>query len=187
VILQGLVFEMHPTAERLTEAFNTIEPYIERVYGIPVVITDVPAPFTGDLDGSRILVDFHEDVESALFIVAHLFGHTVQWCTCPLAREIGMAARVDPSPENLERVRRYEVDACRYSLQLFHDAGIRDLDQWMSDFAACDYAYLENFYRTGQKSEFRSFWRDNQPLLTPLPIPPFVPQRWTTRWEGIVV
>jgi hypothetical protein len=178
---------MRPSNERLTEVFNTIEPHIERVYGIPVVITDVPPPFTGDLDGATIFVDFHEDIENALFIVAHLFGHTVQWCTCPAAREIGIAARVDPSPENLAKVRAYEVEACRYSLQLFHDAMVGDLDQWMSDFAACDYAYLEHFYRTGEKADFRSFWRDNQPLLTPLPIPPFEPKRWKSRWEGIVV
>lgn len=178
---------MAPSHDRLREVYNTVETHIERVYCIPVVMTDVPSPFTGDLDGATIFVDFDQDIENALFIVAHLFGHTVQWCTSPEFRAIGQAAQVDPSPENLARIRDYEVLACRYSLQLFHNAGIRDLDQWMSDFAACDYAYLEHFYRTGAKQDFRSFWRDGQPCLQPLPIPPFVPQRWKSRWEGIVV
>lgn len=178
---------MKPSESRLFKVFNIVEAHIERMYGIPVVITDVPSPFTGDLDGATIFVDYHEDIESALFILAHLFGHTVQWCTSGAAREIGQATRVDPSVENLARVKEYEVEACRYSLTLFHDAGVLDLDQWMSDFAACDYAYLEHFYRTGEKREFRSFWQDGQPTLQPLPIPPFSPQRWKSRWEGIVV
>ena len=54
----------------------------------------------------------------------------------------------------LDRVRRYETDACRLSMQLFHDAGVFDLDQWLTDFAACDYAYLEHFYRTGERAVF---------------------------------
>lgn len=178
---------IRPTADRLLEVFNSVEAHVERVYGIPVVITDVPSPFTGDLDGATIFVDFEQDAESALFILAHLFGHTVQWCTCADARQIGQAGLVDPSPENLARIRQYEIIACRYSLQLFHEAGVGDLDQWMSDFAACDYAYLEHFYRTGEKRDFRSFWRDGQPILESLPIPHFIPQRWKSRWEGIVV
>ncbi len=62
---------MSPSHARLFEVFNIVEPHIERVYGIPVVITDVPSPFTGDLDGATIFVDYHEDMENALFILAH--------------------------------------------------------------------------------------------------------------------
>ena len=71
--------DMRPTDERLREVFNTLEPYIEQRYGIPVIINDVPDPFSGDLDGSEIHVDYDIDVENAVFIIAHLFGHTVQW------------------------------------------------------------------------------------------------------------
>jgi type 1 glutamine amidotransferase len=81
----------------------------------------------------------------------------------------------------------YEREACRYSLQLLHDAGIHDLDQWISDFAACDGAYLMHFYRTGEKRPFRSFWRDGTPLATPLAIPEFQPVRWLSRHQGTVV
>jgi hypothetical protein len=64
---------------------------------------------------------------------------------------------------------------------------VRDLDQWLSDFATCDLHYLMDFYRTGAKKEFRSFRRENAPLIQPLPTPVFQPTRWISRADGIVV
>ena len=69
---------MRPSDERFREVFDTLEPYIERRYGVPVIIKDVPDPFTGDLDGTEIHVDYANDVESAVFIIAHLFGQFQQ-------------------------------------------------------------------------------------------------------------
>jgi hypothetical protein len=176
-----------PSEERLREVFNRLEPHIEQRYGIPVIISDVPDPFTGDLDGSEIHVDYAYDMEEAVFIIAHLFGHTVQWNISEYARRIGVEAQQDPSDEKLAELESYEREACRYSLQLFHDVGVHDLNGWMSDFAACDFAYLRHVYKTGQKLPFRSFWKEGQPLLEPLVIPEFHPTRWITRWNGIVV
>ena len=139
------------TEARLREVFNTLEQHVERRYGIPIIIRDVPSPFTGDLDGAEIHVDYAEDIESALFIIAHLF------------------------------------EACRYSMQLFHEAGVLDLDQWLSDYSSCDFAYLKHFYTTGEKLLFKHFWVNGSPLLQPKPIPPFHPTKWVSRWEGIVV
>lgn len=173
--------------ERFREAFNAIEEYIERRYSIPVVIRDVTDPFTGDLDGERIEVDYDQSAEDALFIIAHLFGHTVQWNVDANARAIGTVPVTNPSEEFLAALREYELTACRYSLQLFHDAGVRDLDQWMADFAACDTAYLMHFYRTGEKKPFRSFWRDGAKAIEPLAIPSFTPARWVSRNDGIVI
>jgi hypothetical protein len=178
---------MAPSDDRLRAVFNAVEAHIERRYGIPVRIRDVPHPFTGDLDGAEIHVDHAVTLEEAVFIIAHLFGHTVQWNLSAAAREIGHQVPVNPSPEVLARIREYELEACGYSAQLFHEAGVRDLDQWLSDFAACDLAYLDHFYRTREKLPFRSFWSDGQPLVTPLAIPAFRPTRWVSRWEGIVV
>jgi hypothetical protein len=176
-----------PTDERFREVFNQIEAYIERRYEIPVVIRDVADPFTGDLDGAHIEVDYDQSCEDALFIIAHLFGHTAQWNTDPRARELGMARVENPTEEFLAELRDYETIACRYSLQLFHDAGVDDLDQWVADFAACDSEYLMHFYRTGQKVPFRDFWRTGMPQLEPLPLPAFRPHRWISRADGIVV
>ena len=173
------------TDARFREVFGILEPYIERRYEIPVVISDVPSPFTGDLDGARIQVDYELTPEEAVFIIAHLFGHTVQWNVNERYREIGTQGILDrPSEEELAELTDYEVEACRYSMQLFHDAGVADLDQWMSDYSACDLAYLMHFYRTGEKKEFRSFMKPGQPVLAPLAIPEFHPTQWVWRFEG---
>lgn len=177
----------YPDEDRMREVFNLLERRIEDQWGVPVVIRDVPEPFTGDLDGAEIAIDYANDIEEALFILIHLFGHTVQWNTDPEAREIGGQVEANPSPERLAALERYEQVACRYSLTLLHEAEIEDFDQWLADFAHCDFAYLHCFYQTGEKRPFRSFWRPGQPLLEPLPIPPFTPTRWLTRSDGIVV
>jgi hypothetical protein len=174
------------TEDRFREVFNRVERYIEQRYGLPVVITDVTDPFTGDLDGATILVDYDLSAEDALFILVHLFGHTVQWNVSPEDRALGMLEVRDPTDELLVSLGRYEQDAARYSLQLFHEADVRDLDQWLANFAACDIAYLMHFYRTGEKRPFRSFWADHAAALTPLEIPPFVPTKWIAR-SGTVI
>ncbi len=167
--------------------FDVLEPHIEDRYGVPVRITDVTDPFTGDLDGAEIQIEHDQPIEEALFVLVHLFGHTVQWNICAEARAIGMRQLSKPDPNDLPKLRAYEREACAYSLQLFHDVGFHEVDAWLSDFAACDLAYLEHFYATGEKGEFRSFWRAGMPLVEPLAIPEFEPKRWLSRWGGIVV
>lgn len=178
---------MPPDADRLRAVFDRVERHVEHRWAIPVRITDVPNPFTGDLDGAVIHVDYANDVEDAVFILIHLFGHTVQWNSSARARELGLARKATWTEDELAELAAYEREACRYSLQLLHDAGVTDLDQWVSDFAACDTAYLMHFYRTGEKRPFRSFWQDGAPPLTPLPIPAFTPTRWIGRFDGVVV
>jgi hypothetical protein len=174
------------TDERFREVFNRVERLIEERYGLPVVITDVTDPFTGDLDGSQILVDSDLEAEEALFILVHLFGHTVQWNVSARDRELGLLEVKNATEELLSQLARYEQEAARYSLQLFHDADVHDLDQWLANFAACDVAYLIHFYRTGEKRPFRSFWSDTARSLTPLAIPLFQPTKWISR-SGTVI
>ena len=176
-----------PTDDRFREVFNLLERHVEQRYEIPIRISDVPNPFTGDLDGAEIQVDYDEEIESALFIIVHLFGHTVQWNTSAEAREIGHKLYPEPSVEMQRKLHEYEYEACQLSLQLLHEAGVHDLDQWMSDYAACDFAYLLDFYRTGERKPFKSFWKEGAPMLQPKPIPAFVPTRWIARADGIVV
>ncbi len=179
---------VYASEARFREVFDRVEAFIERRWEIPVVIRDVTDPFTGDLDGAHIEVDYDQSCEDALFIIAHLFGHTVQWNTDPRARDIGLArVQTNPSEELLSELRDYERTACRYSLQLFHEAGVFDLDQWMADFAACDSSYLMHFYRTGEKRHFRTFWQNGTPPIPPLPIPEFQPARWVSRADGVVI
>ena len=172
---------------RLQAVFDLVEKCIEERWHIPVSIRDVPNPFTGDLDGHAIHIDFDLDIDEALFILLHLFGHTVQWNVSEQARRIAFLKPASWSEQELAEVAEYERDACRYSLQLLHDVGVHDLDQWLADFAACDVAYLLHFYKTGEKLPFRSFWRAGAPLLAPLAIPAFQPTKWVGRFEGTVV
>lgn len=178
---------MPPDPDHLRAVFNQLERLIEDRWGIPVVIQDVPNPFTGDLDGQQIMVDYDLDIEDAVFILIHLFGHTVQWNLSPERRETAFAQRSTWTDEQLHEIAVYETEACRYSLQLLHEIGVYDLDSWVSNFAACDACYLLHFYKTGEKRPFRSFWRDDAPVLAPLAIPDFRPQRWLTRHQGTVV
>lgn len=174
---------------RLRVVFDRVEQLIERRWEIPVRVSDVPNPFTGDLDGEAIAIDHDVEIEDAVFILIHLFGHTVQWNVSERARQIGFAKPGETvwTDLALQEVADYETEACRYSLQLLHEAGVRDLDQWVSDFAACDIAFLMHFYRTGEKRPVRSFWRDDAPLIAPLAIPEFHPTRWLGRFDGTVV
>jgi hypothetical protein len=178
---------VRPSDERLREVFDIVERHVEDRWGIPVHIQDVPNPFTGDLDGQQIMIDYDLDIEDAVFILIHLFGHTVQWNVSAHAREIGFAKPPEWTDDLLEAVAAYEREAAAYSLTLLHECEVHDLDQWLSDFAHCDAAYLLHLYKTGEKRAFRTFWRDDQPLIPPLPIPEFSPARWISRYDGTVV
>jgi hypothetical protein len=165
-------------------AFDKLELHIETRYKIPVIIADVLDPNTGDFDGAEIKLDYANSLEVALFVLAHLFGHTVQWTTNPRLRELGtIYASSAPPPELFEEVRVYEENASRLAMKLFHDAGVFDLDQWLSDWAHADWGFLENFYRTGERVDFRKFFKQGTPLLEPMEIPPFTPQRWVSRYS----
>jgi hypothetical protein len=165
-------------------AFNRLERYIEERWGIPVILTDIADPNTGDLNGATISVDWQVEADVALFVLAHLFGHTAQWATDDEARELGIRyGTVAPPPEQLEAVRLYEVEAARYSIQLFQEAGLEGFEQWLSDWTAADWLYLEHFYKTGEQRDFREFFQPDQPLLEPLAIPRFVPKRWESRFS----
>jgi hypothetical protein len=173
--------------QRYLEVFNLLERRIEDRWGIPVRIKDVANPFTGDLDGAEIHVDYDLTPEEGLFILVHLFGHTVQWNVSEEARVLGAVRGPGLDADTTARLIAYEKQACQYSLQLLHEAGVHDLDQWLTDFSQCDLAYLLDFYDTGEKKPFRSFWKDGQPLMEPLPIPRFEPTKWMSRWDGVVV
>jgi hypothetical protein len=169
------------------QAAAAVAALISSRYGVALTTGDVGADFKGDLDGAEIVIASGSDAETTLFLLAHLFGHTVQWNTCERWREIGLAVTPGTSQEWFADLEIYEREACRYGQTLLHDAGVRGLDQWLADYAACDAAYLRHFYASGRRGEFFSFWRPGQPLLEPLAIPAFTPRRWRRRSQGIVV
>ena len=152
-----------------------VEQHIESAYGVRVVTRDVPDPLIGDLNGAEIHIDYAVTPEQRLFLLAHLFGHTVQWNVRPEAFELGQPRQPPVNKDALPVLMDYEREAARYALGLFHEIGITGADQWLSDYAACDNAYLNHFYVTGEKKDFQSFWRDGTPLIEAQPVPAFVP------------
>jgi hypothetical protein len=174
----------HPTQDRLVEVFNILERHIEDRYGIPVMISDVLDPNTGDFDGVQIKIDYANDIEIAVFVLIHLFGHTVQWNTNERFREIGQDTNLKKTEEELKEISVYEKEATQLSLALLHEAGVKDLDQWVSDWWRADFAWLTNFYRTGERADFRKYMRAGvEPPLGIIPIPPFKPTKWMSRWS----
>ncbi len=166
---------------------SRVQHYVERGYRIRVVTVDVPDPLTGDLDGAEIQIDFALLPEQRLFLLGHLFGHTVQWNVNPRAFEIGKQ-RVPPvSEDDLPEVMEYEREAACYGLGMFHQAGVSGVDRWFSDYAACDMAYLRHYYRTGEKRVFSGFWCDGAPLIEARATPVFTPSKRIFRRDGVVI
>jgi hypothetical protein len=176
-----------PASERLAAVLALTRATLRERFAIDVRFVDVQPPFLGDLDGAEIRVQRGHEPGATLFTLAHLFGHTVQWNLCERARSIGGKPDNAYTPAELLEIQQYEQEASRYGLQLLHELGVHDLDQWLSDFAACDFAYLRHFYRTGERADPLRFWRDGMPLLRPQPIPPFTPRHFKYRQDGVVV
>lgn len=165
-------------------AYNLVERRIEERYGVPVSTADVLDPNTGDFDGAKIQVDYDQDLESAFFVLVHLFGHTVQWNVSDAFRELGLDSTPGKTDAQLAQIHVYEKDATRYSLRLMHDAGVTGLDQWLSDWWWADWQFLRHFYKTGERLDVKALLRPGAgELLTPLDIPPFTPTRWVSRWS----
>jgi hypothetical protein len=166
---------------------TVVEEFLSSKYGIAVITRDIPDPLTGDLDGLEIHIDYSLTAEERLFLLAHLFGHTVQWNLHPAAFEIGRQYRPPVREELLPALLAYEQEAANYGLFMLHEAGIRSVDQWFSAYSACDQAYLLHYYRTGEKRAFRSFWPKTVSLVEPKPARPFKPVRRTFRMDGVVI
>jgi len=164
-----------------------VERHIEEVYGIRVVTRDVPDPLTGDLNGAEIHVDCAVTPEQRLFLLAHLFGHTVQWNISPEAFELGRPQAPPVMEQGLPILMEYEREAARYALALLHEVEITDVDQWFADYAACDAAYLRHYYVNAEKREFLSFWLEGTARLQAQPIPPFTPTNRAFRSDGVVI
>jgi len=164
-----------------------VQEHIERHYGIRVVTRDIPDPLTGDLNGEEIAIDFAVTSEQRLFLLGHLFGHTVQWNTDSSTFDIGKQYKPPVDEKLFPAVLAYEGEAASYGLALMHEIGIADVDQWFSNYTAADQRYLLHFYRTGDKGEFHEFWREHATPVELKAIPKFVARRRVFRMDGVVI
>lgn len=172
-----------PPSEFLKDAYDRCAHHIESRYGVDVMISDVLEPNTGDFNGMTILVDHDQNLDTALFVLIHLFGHTAQWNVSEEYRALGHDVTPGLSEDELARIYTYEREATRISLALLHEVGVTNLDQWVSDWWYADWKYLQHFYRTGEKLDFHSLLQPGAERLTPTAIPAFEPQRWISRWS----
>jgi hypothetical protein len=171
------------TAFDYRAVYNRVVPVVEKKYGVEVVISDVVDPNTGDFDGEKILIDYDQDLEVALFVLVHLFGHTAQWNTSEAYRNLGLHAATGKTQEELLAIHEYEQGATRIGIALLHEAGVSDMDGWASDWWRADYEYLLHFYETGDKLDVRALLKRGGEALAPMPIPAFKPQRFASRWS----
>jgi hypothetical protein len=125
--------------------------------------------------------------EQRLFLLVHLFGHTAQWNVNAGAFDLGRPQSPPVSEDCLPALMEYEREAARYGLELLHEVGITDIDQWFADYAACDADYLRHYYVTAEKREFLSFWQDGTARLQAQPVPPFTPANRAFRSDGVVI
>jgi hypothetical protein len=164
-----------------------VERHIEASYGILIVTRDIPDPLTGDLNGAEIHIDYAATPEERLFLLAHLFGHTVQWNVDEKAYDLGQPRQPPVGEDCLPALMNYEREAARYALGLLHEIGITATDQWFADYAACDAAYLRHFCVTGEKRDFQSFWHPGNSLIQAKQIPRFVLTMRPFRSDGVVI
>jgi hypothetical protein len=171
------------TAHDFQSVYNRVVPVVENDYGVEVTISDVVDPNTGDFDGRQILIDYDQDLEVALFVLVHLFGHTVQWNVSEAWRNLGLNVAVGKTAEEVAAITEYERGATRLGIALLHQAGVTDMDAWASDWWRADFEYLVHFYKTGEKLDVRALLKRGGEALTPLPIPPFTPRKYSSRWS----
>jgi len=152
--------------------------------------------FKGDLNGTKIWINFDMNDEDELFNVLHMIGHAVQWGTDEALKELGSVLHKNPDEELLRRLLDYEWEANCYGLQVLHDLGIFDLDQWLEDCYEKDLFLLTHFYKTGEKLKYsyvvptssRNIAIEAIKELVPKPIPKtFVPTEIEGSRDGLVI
>ena len=169
-------------------SFKHINEHIQQTHGILTSFASLEYPITADSDGLEIKLNEEMNKETSLFVLLHFFGHIVQWNT---SEELRKFALIDFGPNSmnekvLAKIQKYEQDASRYGVKLLHNAGIFTLDQWLSDWFAADWTYLQKLYATGGepdpftvKDRFMTYGAQ---LLTPLEIPEFTLKRGQSRY-----
>jgi len=168
------------TAVDYRAIFQALVEHIEGAYSLKVNVGPVTGSYTGQFDGKELWVDLDHDPEEAVFILVHLFGHTVQWNLDEKLRQLGLAVS-GVNEEDLPRIYQYERQASQLGLALLEETGEFRLARWLSDCFGADWKFLPHFYRTGEKLRFERREGADEPLLSPLAIPTFVPQRWPPR------
>lgn len=162
------------------QVFGALVEHIEHGYALKVNIGPVVGSYTGQFDGTEIWVDLDKDPEDAVFILVHLFGHTVQWNLDEDLRRLGLS-NIGVQEADLPRIYQYERQASQLGLALLEETNEFRLARWLTNRFGADWKFLAHFYRTGEKVRFETEAGADEPLLQSVAIPHFVPQRWPPR------
>lgn len=161
--------------------FYSLKKCVEMNYRMQVTVGSVAGAYIGQFDGQEIWVDVEKNPEEAFFTLAHLFGHSVQWNVDEKTRRFG-TEKVEVKEEDLPGIYEYERQASQYGLAILEEAGCCGLAQWLTNYFESDWKFLKHFYLTGESVRFDKDIDTGKPVIKPLAIPKFTPQRWPARW-----
>lgn len=151
-------------------------------YGFVLEYRDLEPPRTGIFDGLRIAIDPDIDFEMQCFILLHLFGHSVQWVSPEVFPQLEDLQHTADKTYFLKVLRAYEFEAAQFGLQLMHESGITDLDQWYADFVETDWQYVKRYYENGQIPAWHECIAANCQRIEPKPIPRLVQKEVQVRF-----
>jgi len=140
-------------------------------YGFEIRYRDLEPPRTGTFNGRVICLDPDVGFEMQCFILLHLFGHSVQWVAPALEGSLDDLQNTTDRDHFLRELRRYEFEAAQFGIQLMHESGVTDLDQWYSDFVETDWQYVRRYYVEGEIPEWADCRTTGMPLIEPAEIP----------------
>jgi len=140
--------------------------------GFVIEYRDLEPPRTGIFDGLRIVIDPDVAFEMQCFLLLHLFGHSVQWIAPSLEHALHDLQHTEDRTRFMQVLHDYEFQAARFGLQLMHQVGVTDLDQWYSDFVETDWRYVERYYQTDQIPEWHTCVTTGCTVIEATPIPP---------------
>jgi hypothetical protein len=141
-------------------------------YGFAIEYQDLEPPRTGIFDGFRIVIDPDVGFEMQCFLLLHLFGHSVQWVAPSIEHKLHDLQHTTDRARFMQVLHDYEFEAASFGLQLLHERGVRQHDQWYSDFVHTDWKYVERYYETDQLPAWQACVVSDCPLIRPQPIPP---------------
>jgi hypothetical protein len=140
-------------------------------YGFAIEYRDLDPPRTGIFDGLRIVIDPDVGFEMQCFLLLHLFGHSVQWIAPSLESKLEDLQHTEDRVRFMRVLHDYEFEAAGFGMQLLHELGVTNLDQWYSDFVETDWRYVERYYQTDQIPPWEDCVVSGCPLIAPIPIP----------------
>jgi hypothetical protein len=140
-------------------------------HGFVIEYRDLEPPRTGIFDGLRITLDPDIEFEMQCFILLHLFGHSVQWVSPDLQPKLDDLQHTQDRELFMKVLRDYEFEAAQFGLQLLHEAGVREFDQWYADFVETDWQYVKRYYETDQIPPWHECIATHCDLIEAKPIP----------------